>query len=438
MANFRGSMGFIIKKTTTNKNGKSKSVSLEIDPTKIDDELEALKKVGLINDAKDLVSYAEGLGISMDDDEPPSIESTTETITSTTSSLHLLLSELIDQYCEDCIAEGSWSENTAKSNRQSLDTLLFLIGDRTCISIDRKVARETRDKLKKYPTNRNKRKQYNGLSIDQIVKLDIADTISPRTIQKNLTTYSSMFIWAVREGIVTKNPIEDITLNDPVPASEKRHPFDTTDLTNIFSSTLYTDHDYDHHFKFFTPLIALFSGARLAEIAQLELDDIRELSGIYVFDINIEAIDNKTEKRTKNPQSIRQIPIHPKLIELGLIKYRDKLKEAGETRLFPELTLDSRGAYSRKISEWFNPEYLPSVNVNTEKKKFHCFRSTLANELEDVGASQEIIQQLTGHKTNQTVLRKYYLMPNKAQLLTQWLDKLRFDIVLKNIKPYES
>lgn len=40
------------------------------------------------------------------------------------------------------------------------------------------------------------------------------------------------------------------------------------------------------------------------------------------------------DKSLKTVNAIRQVPIHPRLIELGLLEYVDALKAAGYDRLF--------------------------------------------------------------------------------------------------------
>jgi hypothetical protein len=62
-------------------------------------------------------------------------------------------------------------------------------------------------------------------------------------------------------------------------------------------------------------LVALFSGARRTEIAQLKVRDVRQSpAGTWFFDFTAPADD----QYVKNASSARWTPIHPKLIEIGL------------------------------------------------------------------------------------------------------------------------
>ena len=69
------------------------------------------------------------------------------------------------------------------------------------------------------------------------------------------------------------------------------------------------------------------------EIQQLRFKDIRQVEGYWVFDIN------KADKgnRLKNRPSIRLLPIHSQLIDLGFLNWVNA-QRAGQDesdRLFP-------------------------------------------------------------------------------------------------------
>lgn len=148
-----------------------------------------------------------------------------------------------------------------------------------------------------------------------------------------------------------------------VRAKDRRDLFTDEELAKIFSGFVFThygDDPYDAPYRYWAPLIALFTGARLAEIADLHLEDIGNASGVDCIDINL----NTEEKRVKTANRIQKVPVHPTLVELGLLRYRDALLAQRETRLFPELKTYSEGeGYRRNIGDWFNRKYLPERGV---------------------------------------------------------------------------
>lgn len=73
--------------------------------------------------------------------------------------------------------------------------------------------------------------------------------------------------------------------------------------------------------------MALYTGARRNEIAQLHLSDFQQYEGVWCININ----DDTEDKQIKNLASHRLVPLHPFLVEdLGIIqrvKYLQSQKE---------------------------------------------------------------------------------------------------------------
>jgi integrase len=84
----------------------------------------------------------------------------------------------------------------------------------------------------------------------------------------------------------------------------------------------------------------MLSGARINETCQLHLEELREVDGVWVFDIN-----DKGDKRLKTFSSKQLIPIPSQL----LLAYVKRLRAKEETRLFPTLK-KHRGRYSHTAS----------------------------------------------------------------------------------------
>ena len=111
----------------------------------------------------------------------------------------------------------------------------------------------------------------------------------------------------------------------------------------------------------------------------MHLNDVKEVDGVWAIDIN----DFTPDKRVKTKEtSIRRIPLHPKLVELGFLEYCDSLRAAGFKRVFPELTYSSSDArYGkepiRKMSAMLETLGMP----RNGEKVFHCLRHNANNAL---------------------------------------------------------
>ena len=114
------------------------------------------------------------------------------------------------------------------------------------------------------------------------------------------------------------------------------------------------------------------------ELAQLCLEDVYQAeSGTWVVSFN----DNAPDKRLKNAASRRLLPVHPRLIELGLDRWAKALRGAGHTRLFPELPYDQGKGYSKAAVKQFSA-YMARLGYKRDGKlTFHSFRHTFVNRL---------------------------------------------------------
>lgn len=175
----------------------------------------------------------------------------------------------------------------------------------------------------------------------------------------------------------------------------RRLPFELQDLRLIFSEDWYVQENGGHPHWFWLPVLSLFTGARIEELCQLRLSDVRSdaESNIWYFDFNEHA-----DKKLKNEASIRRVPMHDTLIDLGLLKYRDAIEKQGfdDESLFPQLPTTKYGQRSDSSSKHFG-RYLRAVGIADERKVFHSFRHTVATALRTAGVSPEIAHRLLGH-----------------------------------------
>ena len=116
------------------------------------------------------------------------------------------------------------------------------------------------------------------------------------------------------------------------------------------------------------------------------------------------------DKSLKTVNAIRQVPIHPRLIELGLLEYVDALKAAGYDRLFPELKHNKIKGYRAAASKWFNENYFGKVLgfPRDGKKTFHSLRHTFINAVDEFESNERTIAQLVGHVRGSTTAMTTY------------------------------
>lgn len=182
---------------------------------------------------------------------------------------------------------------------------------------------------------------------------------------------------------------------------------------------------------FWIPLLALFTGARGRELAQLFTEDIREETGIWCISIKPEEDTDGTHgKEVKTESSTRLIPIHQKLIDIGILKFHQEQKLNGEKLLFPQLreTVTGRSNPYKSWGQDFRRDILQKhIEIPAGSGEvFHSFRGTLITELERQGVAEGPRKQLAGHSKGWDAHSRYSGGETLKNLQTL-LNKATFD-----------
>lgn len=339
-----------------------------------------------------------------------------------------LLSVVIEAYCANQNAESCWTAKTDAENRAILSQWLKIVGDQPITGYGYEQQRAYKGALQRLPPNLNKNPRYRGKSIDEVLALGDKPA-APNTINKNLTRISALFRWAVEYGYTTLNPAGGMTIKNPKRANEERQAFSDDDLIKLFHREDYRRGRISRPYMYWAPLIALFTGARQNEMAQLHLADFYETDGIPMISIN----DQGEGKRLKTKAGKRAIPVHAELVRLGLLGYVDELRTANETRLFPELKLQ-RDGYGQTVSKWFQ-RYRRQCGIRDDGKVFHSFRHTVIDRLKQADVPKEKIAALVGHEDDSVTFGRYgkdYSLAAMSEVVAA-LDLTR---ITKPIAPY--
>lgn len=169
---------------------------------------------------------------------------------------------------------------------------------------------------------------------------------------------------------------------------------------------------------YWVTLIGLFTGCRITEAAQLLVDDLEERSGVWF----VRFKRTKVEQSLKAEASHRTIPLPQKLIDLGLIEYREAIKAAGQVWLFPAVTKASQNNAGGGLSKWFSDLKISQGFRN--EVVFHSFRSSINTQLIRLGFPVEFRTRYIGQKPEGgvNVINYNKLKPEDLIPLAQRLD----------------
>jgi len=172
--------------------------------------------------------------------------------------------------------------------------------------------------------------------------------------------------------------------------------FTASDLEALFHSDDYKTNAFKKSSQYWLPMLGLYTGARIDEIASLQLSEIAELEGVWCYYMS----SKEANGGGKNDFAPRWVPIHPKVLEAGFLAFWQTVKNEGHQRLFPEMGNAARDGYSKRATVDFTA-YRRSVGVGavTERstKTFHSFRSTLISELRQRGVNGDTRREIVGH-----------------------------------------
>jgi integrase len=262
-----------------------------------------------------------------------------------------------------------------------------------------------------------------------------ATKISVATINKQLSAVQAILVWANDNGLVP----EDIGWSDPssrmrLPEDQSdREPFELAELQMIFSSSLFSGDKKRKGSRgdagTWLPLIALFTGARQAEIAGLTVADVQSDPSTGIAYLVI-AEQLKTGKRLKTKMSQRAIPVHDQLISLGLLDYAAARKTTGELAwLFPTVAPDQAGAV-QAWSKWFGRYLRKTVGIVDTAKVFHSFRHGFKDAARSAGVPLETHDALMGQSSASAVSQGYgakqMLHRFTAKALKDAVDKVQY------------
>jgi integrase len=332
--------------------------------------------------------------------------------------------ELIVQFLIDQMGDNPVHQFTAENAKQ-LDKMLPDIPDRTgiprnqCTSLSSRHAYAQQhgwEKLKRLTEARLRNGYHNSLS--------------------------KFFGWLIQKGYYAQpKPIFN-TISGKNLTSLTRDAFEYDEIVKIFSQPLFqgckTEKQIWQPGKVFLQshlywgyIILILHGMRIGEFGQLDASHIKEVDEVFYFDLR--SFDPEKGRvpleevvKLKTSGSERVIPIHPLVLELGLMDRVKELKQRGCTALFPEWE-----PYPKPNGEirWGQPitkswQYLKQkIGIKRANVTAYSARHSYAQFLDSTGISNRGRNMLMGHSIRNNIPAHYgskkRLSPRDLKELTE-------------------
>ena len=311
------------------------------------------------------------------------------------------LASLSKLYIEEGKRGGTWRQTSIDDVERALADLFELMGDMPAAAFDAQQSRLLKERLSRCPQYFGLRPEFKGKTLRQVVESDTTyKTITAVTVNNRLRKLTAFFNWCKVNKYVTDNPLAGMKVMTGS-AKEARLSFDRYDLVALLDHEALRKDAVKHQWRFWLPLLGRYTGARLEELCQIRIDDLIEQQGIQCIRID----DSCEGQNLKNTGSRRVLPIHPTLIELGLLQHVESVKATGVDRLFPDLEA-VRGKLGHAPSKWFS-RYKTKLGITDTRKTFHSFRHTFIDDLREAAVQDSLIKRMVGHEDSSVTFGIY-------------------------------
>ena len=355
--------------------------------------------------------------------------------------------DLFEKWGNDLLERGVKRPDTVEQDRKVIEQFIEFVGrDRAIDSVSPKEMAEYRETLRSLPPKWQSMKAIGHLPIRQAAaearKLGLSQ-LAHTTVNKHLSTISPLFKWLAEDprwaGL--RNPCEGLFFKK-VRGKNRRPSFTSAQLNTILKSPLFTGFKRDgsewepgeqraDDWRKWVPLVCMFTGARIGEIAQLRIGDV--VNERVAWFVHIRH-DQSAQQSTKSKES-RPAAVHQLLEDMGFIDFLNRRRDAVEgnedAKLFPELRPNERGQVGATASKWWR-KYLKKIGIKKGRDGIgaHAFRHTLVDRLRSEAELLDYqIAVCLGHSQSSTKTTAGYgeLSQGTVNMLKGWIDSVRFD-----------
>jgi integrase len=231
-------------------------------------------------------------------------------------------------------------------------------------------------------------------------RTQLIEQSSTTTVKRKLALVRAVLQAAAADGLpINPQAIERLSakgLRESGGTRRQRRPFTQQEAALLWN--LSRQQQGPRPFDRWALPLGLSLGCRLEELAGLQREDVREIDGVWVVEIQ-----PTEDRRLKNDSSVRRVPIPQALEQEGFISWAH---QQGQGLLFPEPdppAADPRRSHYASIR--LGKLIRRQAGISDPTAVFHSCRHTAAQSLVDTGAEQRVIEQILGHSSRSMTAR---------------------------------
>ncbi|WP_352461274.1 DUF6538 domain-containing protein [Mesorhizobium sp. M0113] len=293
--------------------------------------------------------------------------------TAQSTSNAVTIGDLFDLWKRDHLADGK-AERTPRDHRQKIDDFIAYLGHEDAARVTSKDVSDWAEGLR----------HERGLA--------------PKTVSdKYLSAVRAVFGAGVAKFRIERKPVSAVRVKVPKRVLERSKGYTDDEAARVLKAALEAldapgnTSPVNRLVYRWLPWICAYTGARGGEIAQLRKEDFTVEGGVHCIRITPEAGSVKTGE-------YRIVPLHPHLIEQGLLKMVEGSK--GGPIFYAQSKRERKAGSSRasyavgKASEWVRK----TVKISDRRvQPNHGWRHRFKTVARDVGIEQRYMDAIQGH-----------------------------------------
>jgi integrase len=353
----------------------------------------------------------------------------------------MTVAQLVEHYESTQLRHGCWrNPRTRISVRARLEGMCELLGGHRSIgSLTRADMIALREKIRRYPKNRNKLAAIRHVPLSQLLEDPNVEPLNPRTAKKFFELIRAVMRHAYDHGLLQSDIASNLVFTIKGAESPRKRTYTPGQIEKLLKGpalTLETPPKWRlDDYKFWLPLLGLYTGCRLSELCQLQIKDVVQEDGVWVISIN-----RDDGKELKTEESERSVPLHHALLKAGFLDFVQRRKTAtndARAALFDKLKTHPTLASSHHATKWFlghsKPDagYLGLCELAADRLTFHGLRHTFIQQFRRQKLDMLILKALVGHADKTTTGGYGDVYP--AKVLREELDKIDYGISLSHV-----
>lgn len=314
----------------------------------------------------------------------------------------------LPEVAERFMESKSYTAHNCEKVRYTLRRWQEFHGDLPLERIARWHINEFDEALKQLPAATGKHRNLTFRQSAAQAKHDGTAPISVKTRETMLLHLKSLTAFALDKlGVISTDPFVGYTTDKPkqkASAAKKKSvkPYTPAQVRQILDHAKTFDRAT---IDYWLPLLAAYTGARMEELAQLNVDDVSLIGNHWC--IRITDLDD--DQKVKNLHSVRTVPVPPVVMREGFLDFADSRRQAGAKLLFQEfykangqkavlqdVKPNERGRFSDNYGTRFRRKVREPLGLTSEGMQFHSLRHSWTDAARRAKIDPEIRRMIAG------------------------------------------